>query len=386
MASNIEFQTIDETFPRAGEDNNSQGFRDNFNIIRTSLGDAKSEITDLQDTSARKDEDNDFANNSLIRVNLDTMTLTYLAGGTITTGIAEVSIENGHYQTFSLSAETRFSLADWPNENFASVVVEVVSSDTNTYIAEFDSPEQGGVFMSGGTGFLPAGQQTVPGVNGGNPISGSSASILKVVVDSDTTPKVIEFWSYDNGNNIYARSLGSYNNNVSATTEINGSVTITGDLTLDGAFTGPGLTVAGLNEVGDVDVATPANGDFIRFNNSNSTWEAQQITSLTATITGDIIASGGATLVDHVNETFTGSLTGDVTGNVTGDLTGDVLLDGGGTVINSATGLVTPDTLVLPSLTTTQRDGLSPTVGTVIFNTTASTFQGWNGSSWVNLS
>ena len=35
MASNIVDTTIDETYPVAGVDNDSQGFRDNFNIIKT---------------------------------------------------------------------------------------------------------------------------------------------------------------------------------------------------------------------------------------------------------------------------------------------------------------------------------------------------------------
>ena len=34
MASNIVDTTIDDTYPVAGIDNDSQGFRDNFNIIK----------------------------------------------------------------------------------------------------------------------------------------------------------------------------------------------------------------------------------------------------------------------------------------------------------------------------------------------------------------
>ena len=35
MASNIISSTIDESYPVAGQDNDTQGFRDNFNIIKT---------------------------------------------------------------------------------------------------------------------------------------------------------------------------------------------------------------------------------------------------------------------------------------------------------------------------------------------------------------
>ena len=55
MASEIISNTIDANFPVAGQDNDSQGFRDNFNIIKTALSVANTEITDLQSGAARVD-------------------------------------------------------------------------------------------------------------------------------------------------------------------------------------------------------------------------------------------------------------------------------------------------------------------------------------------
>ena len=37
MASSLSPSSIDATFPVAGQDNDSQGFRDNFNQIKTDL-------------------------------------------------------------------------------------------------------------------------------------------------------------------------------------------------------------------------------------------------------------------------------------------------------------------------------------------------------------
>ena len=62
MTSNINFIGINEDFPIAGQDNDTQTFRDNFNTIKTSLQSAKEEITELQDTSARLDLNNDLKN------------------------------------------------------------------------------------------------------------------------------------------------------------------------------------------------------------------------------------------------------------------------------------------------------------------------------------
>ena len=48
MTSNINPNNIDGTFPIAGQDNDSQGFRDNFTNVKNNLTFAKSEIEDLQ--------------------------------------------------------------------------------------------------------------------------------------------------------------------------------------------------------------------------------------------------------------------------------------------------------------------------------------------------
>jgi hypothetical protein len=48
MTSQINFGAIDITFPVPGQDNDSNGFRQNFAAIQSGLEQAKSEITDLQ--------------------------------------------------------------------------------------------------------------------------------------------------------------------------------------------------------------------------------------------------------------------------------------------------------------------------------------------------
>ena len=48
MSSNINPNNIDGTYPVAGQDNNSQGFRDNFTNIKTNFQYAEDEINDLQ--------------------------------------------------------------------------------------------------------------------------------------------------------------------------------------------------------------------------------------------------------------------------------------------------------------------------------------------------
>ena len=48
MASQINYDIIDGTYPVAGQDNSSQGFRDNFTNIKNNFESAYDEITDIQ--------------------------------------------------------------------------------------------------------------------------------------------------------------------------------------------------------------------------------------------------------------------------------------------------------------------------------------------------
>lgn len=49
MASNIDPSNINENYPVAGEDNDTQGFRDNFAFIKEALSTARTEVTSIQD-------------------------------------------------------------------------------------------------------------------------------------------------------------------------------------------------------------------------------------------------------------------------------------------------------------------------------------------------
>lgn len=52
MASQINASNIDITYPVAGQDNDTQGFRTNFSNIRNNFATAANEITALQATAA----------------------------------------------------------------------------------------------------------------------------------------------------------------------------------------------------------------------------------------------------------------------------------------------------------------------------------------------
>jgi hypothetical protein len=120
MTSAINPNNIDGTYPVAGQDNNSQGFRDNFTNTKTNFQYAADEISELQNKALLKQSltgetlVNDLSGNSLINGVLDDFALSYLSLGTPGTSSIPVDYSLGHFQQFTMSASRSISFANWP--------------------------------------------------------------------------------------------------------------------------------------------------------------------------------------------------------------------------------------------------------------------------------
>ena len=115
MTSNINFAAINENFPVAGQDNDTQTFRDNFDTIKTNFSSAKTEITDLQDNSARTDQDNDFLYNVVGSLTLQDAYLRKKDyGAAIVAGTQDVSFKQAMYHVIKLGANTSLSFSEFP--------------------------------------------------------------------------------------------------------------------------------------------------------------------------------------------------------------------------------------------------------------------------------
>ena len=93
MASNIVPGNIDGTFPVAGKDNSSQGFRDNFSATKTNFTNAKSEIESLQNNSVQTNQASNFNDNVISRAVLKDTAETVYGHGT-TGGVITLNHEN----------------------------------------------------------------------------------------------------------------------------------------------------------------------------------------------------------------------------------------------------------------------------------------------------
>ena len=135
MASSIISDTIDGAYPVAGIDNDTQGFRDNFTIIKTGLATATSEITTLQNTTAKLNETNDFNGTEITDANFSLNTEKYHNIGTVISG-QNISFLNGHHQSLAINLgedtpSIAFALADWPaRDHLAKMTVQLFGNDT----------------------------------------------------------------------------------------------------------------------------------------------------------------------------------------------------------------------------------------------------------------
>ena len=146
-ASNIVPTTIDDTYPVAGQDNNSQGFRDNFNIIKTNFVSAKSEIEDLQTNTAKTNVDNNFFENTNSRyVKLqETATHNSTALSGITTDV-DINFAQGHFFTVKAQADVALTFTGWPTNNeYGEIVVQVYGDGVTNRNITFNATYSSGI-------------------------------------------------------------------------------------------------------------------------------------------------------------------------------------------------------------------------------------------------
>ena len=185
--------TIDGAYPVAGVDNDTQGFRDNFTIIKTGLATAASEIGALETNTAKLNASNDFLGSDVTNANLSLNTEKYHNAGTVVGG-QNISFLNGHYQSIGINlaegtSTINFALADWPDrDHVAKMTVQLFGNDTAKTVT----------FTVDGGGTIKYNR------------TGSNPYPAELIVDSSTDPIIIDFWTYSQGTTVYAEYRGRF--------------------------------------------------------------------------------------------------------------------------------------------------------------------------------
>ena len=299
---------IDETYPVAGVDNESQGFRDNFLNIKGSLAQAKTDIESLQDSRIDKNEpEQSFNNNTITDINLGNVSHNSFSLTGVNNSSAEgqpIDYTNGIYQSFSLnkSGSSQASpqllrFENWPElGRLGKIKIQVSSQLGTTQHFEFVYPNGLSFFYD----------KSWPTQVGGE----EAQTVLSV---SGTDSKVFEFWTFDGGANIYAAYLGVY-----------------GEVPVPDVV----APLANIGSIGNVDTSTvaPENGQVLKFDAADSKWkpaiDANTVVASLAELTNDVRVTDAedGQILKYVEST--GKWTASDNVSRLSELTGDVDISG----------------------------------------------------------
>ena len=292
MTSQVNPNNIDGTYPVAGQDNDSQGFRDNFTNIRNNLVYVKAEVEDLQNKAVLKSAltntvlDNDFSGNTISSPSLSAWRENYNNIGSAS-GSVTVNFTNGNFQKITMSGSTTlaFSFPTNTSNQFASIKLWVNNTDasytlTLPTICTLGDPD------------------SIAGLAGTNPpvITFSAAEI------ANNTDYLFEFFTVDGGTTIGIKDL-IRNRDI----DLSG-MSITGNLTLDGLTVSTyNSTIASNVSLGSAINATTGSNVVVRSNVGS-----------TSTTTGALVVVGGVGIAGNstiAGNVFLGSVINATTGS-----------------------------------------------------------------------
>ncbi len=309
MTSQVNPNNVDGTYPVAGQDNDSQGFRDNFTNIRNNLTFAKAELEDLQNKAVLKSAltnttlSNDLAGNAIVNGALTSWRETYNNVGSVS-GSTTIDFANGNHQKITLGGATTLAFTFPSNSSGQQAKIALwVNVSNATY-----------------TLTLPA----AVSLGDKDTIAGISGSVITFNADelANSNDYLLEFSTVDAGTTIQIRDLTRNRAAVYSGLNVTGNlITSTGTISPNYAY------------------HTVANGDNLFVNNSVRTYHIDTANSATIAnlyVTVPTVALDGQelTLSFHSNITtltvqnFAGNTAGAVKWVGTGTaLTGNVAVN-----------------------------------------------------------
>ena len=139
--STINTSGIDVNYPVPGVNNSSQGFRNNFNSIKTNLNTAANEITDLQTKVVVKSAlentiiNNDMANTLISNASIRSFRSTTYNLGNALSGTVLVDVSLGDVQYGTVSGNVTFQFGGWaPTGTQSNVELQLSVSNSQAVI------------------------------------------------------------------------------------------------------------------------------------------------------------------------------------------------------------------------------------------------------------
>jgi hypothetical protein len=176
---------IDPTFPVAGQDNNSQGFRENFNNTQVGLQKTVTVLTELNTTTAKLNTDNNFNDNILENAEIRRLYGSVSVNGN-TTLPEFIDTREAQYFTYTIKADLALTFSQWPvSDRFAKVYVDVKSDGLGAWELDFAT--------TSGT-VRPESTLTLP---------------FALNIDGSTR-HMFEAWTINGGNDVFLKYIGEF--------------------------------------------------------------------------------------------------------------------------------------------------------------------------------
>ena len=261
MTSQINPNNINGAYPVAGQDNNSQGFRDNFTNTSTNFQYAAQEITALQNNAILNSQlsgganltvQNNMLNSPLTNALVSDFAFTTVSQGTLT-GTVTLNYVSGHYQTVTTGGSITLAFSNWPIAGQLGVVTLQVNVTSTAHTLTLPT----------------AVSLNCTGIQGVVYPAGSSP----VIEFATTGLYTFTFTTSDNGSTITVNQtnevLTPFNNSKAASTSGNISL-----LTTTTYFTAGGTTTLQDGVEGQIKVLTQAANASMVVNVVDAGWKA----------------------------------------------------------------------------------------------------------------
>ncbi len=330
MASNINPNNIDGSYPVAGQDNNSQGFRDNFTNTKVNFQYAEEEINDLQAKAVLKSAlvggtlDNNMLDNLIYAAKIQDFSASKVTIST-SSGSINVNYASGHYQSISTTGNITLGFSNWPSAGSYGYIKLQINITNPAHTVTLP-------------GSVTLGTSGLQGYSAGT-ISFSSAGYYEFA-----------FGTYDGGSTVTIFDLNRALTNFSAADLQVDDVTATGNIVAGSG--GTGFISATGNVVSSQQMIATGNitGGNIRTAGS---------VSATGNVIGGNVVVGNVAATGNVNAGFTNSR---IRPNIGTTSIASLQFSAGDVLTTPAAGAIEYDGVVLYSTPTANRRGVSPSV------------------------
>lgn len=192
--STVTFTNIDEEYPVAGQDNDTQGFRDNFREIKTSLQSANTELGTLLTNAARLDQSNDFNGNVISNASTRTTSEEVYNTGNINQD-TPIEWTDGSFQNVTIDTDVTLILSGWPETGkFGKITMAIRTPNAGSRIT-WEAANGGSIRVRSITW----------------PTTGSPPTLVQTTeAVGPTEPVIVEAWTTDGGQTVHLNYQGTY--------------------------------------------------------------------------------------------------------------------------------------------------------------------------------